>query len=186
MPRTNRTVACWLSVMFLVGLPCVMSPQVTNTGPRLVFSAKPTKSSFPQGEQIFFNFRLRNDDSTDVLVSSALILGYDITLDVKNSSGKAIPWCGVVTQWVRSGKELVVLRPGKDLAINRQISCDRQKQEGYSLLGLGKYLVIARYSVPIDSGRAARDLKNITVANGPYLAEPLEFTIIAPKGETGR
>jgi hypothetical protein len=184
MSKTRTTLACGLSILFFVAFPCITTSQAVNTEPQLTFSAKPTKRSFHQGEKVTFNFQLRNEDSKDVLVSPAFILGYDITLELKDSSGKSIPWCGVVTQWVTTGKKLVVLQAGKSLAVTRQISCDGQKQAGYSLLEPGKYTVIAGYSVPVASGQTVSDPKEKAVAKGPYITKSVEFTITARAGGT--
>lgn len=179
MDAMRRAPGCWFVAVILVAFQPLVSSQGVDAGPQLVFSAKPTRESFYQGEKVSFTFELRNEDSKDVLVSPALILGYDITLNIEDSSGNTVPWCGVIAQWARAGKKLVVLRPGKRLAITRQISCDDQKQEGYSLLEPSNYSAIAKYSLPVLSDGETSDFKENVVAKGPYFAKS-KFTIAAP------
>jgi hypothetical protein len=183
MPKMRFKFVCILLIVLFAAFPCFVSSQgVDEDHPQLSFSAKPTKQSLHEGEKVTFTFQLRNEDSKDVLVSPALILGYDIILDIKDSSGKSIPWCGVITQWVHTGKKLIFLQPGKSLIVSRQVSCDDQRQEGYSLLAPATYTATAKYSVPVAPDGTASDLKKNAVVRGPYFAKSVEFTIVA----TGR
>lgn len=174
--KTPRFLILCLAVLLLMVAPRLSSQEPAAKQCGLTFIAKPTKQSFAQSEKITFNFELRNSDSKDLLVSSAFILGYDVALDIKDSDGKSVPWCGPIAQWIPLGKKLTKLQHGTSLAVEREISCNKHAQEGYELLTRGRYVAVARYWLPANSKSATEGSTATPISEGPYLAAPVEFT----------
>jgi hypothetical protein len=157
------------------------------TKPQLTFTVSPISSSFHEYEKVMLRFTIRNESGTDVLVSSAFILNYDIYLEIENSSGKTIPWCGVIANWVFLGDKYVTLHPGMSLSMSRQISCDESQHSGFSFPGPGQYTVAATYRFPVSPKKLRENPGPVPFASGPYKAQSARITIVAngPSGPAG-
>jgi len=174
--RAARLISCLCLLTALSIVPS--SGGSAPTGPALSFTASPVNSSFHEGEKVVLHFTIENISGSDVLVSPVFILNYDIHLEIKDASGKAIPWCGVVARQVILGNKFVMLQPGKSLSMNRQISCDDNHDSGYSFPGPGDYSVAATYRFPVSPKKLRNNPGPVPFASGPYRAEATRLTIV--------
>ena len=165
---------------FLVAFSIAPSCQSGGGAPSssLSFTAAPIKSSFHVGEKVIFRFKIENLSRADVLVSPTFILNYDIHLEVKDASGKAIPWCGGVVRQVILGDKFITLQAGKSLGMSRQISCDDTNDSGYSFPGPGEYSVSATYRFPVSPKKLRDNPGPVPFASGPHKAETTHFAIV--------
>jgi hypothetical protein len=169
---------------FLVALsvaPLCESGGSAPTRPSLSFTASPVNPSFHEGEKVVLRFTIENVSGSDVLVSPAFILNYDIHLEIEGASGKAIPWCGVVARLVILGDKFVTLHPGKSFSMSRQISCDDTHDSGYSFPGPGEYSVAATHRFPVSPKKLRDNPGPVPFASGPYKAEMARLTVVPRK-----
>ncbi|MGB8472830.1 MAG: hypothetical protein WCE61_01950 [Candidatus Acidiferrum sp.] len=146
---------------------------------RLTFTAAPVKASFKQGEKVLLRFEIKNEGHSDVLVSPAFILNYDIYLDVRNRNGSSISWCGINARRVFLGDKFVTLGAGKSLGMEREVSCDDSHQSGYVFPSPGEYSVKATYRFPVSPKKLRDNPRPVPFASGPYESRPAHFTITA-------
>ena len=149
------------------------------SAPRLTFTATPVRGSFPEGEKVVLRFAIKNVGESDVLVSPAFILNYDIYLDVRTAAGTSISWCGINARRVFFGDKFATLGAGKTLDTERQVSCDDSHESGYIFPGPGEYSVKATYRFPVSPKKLRDHPGPIPFASGPHEAEPIHFTITA-------
>jgi len=174
--------SCFLRSLSMIAALTIVAPQSepsNNPTPRLIFTAVPVKESFIEGEKVVFHFEIQNEDKSDVLVSPAFILNYDIYLEVRTSGGMAISWCGINARRVFLGDKFVTLGAGKSLSMQREVSCDDSHQSGYVFASPGEYAVTATYRFPVSPKKLRDNPGPIPFASGPYESKPAQFTITA-------
>jgi hypothetical protein len=176
--------AFYLSNFIVIAALMVVVPSCEpNNGkpsvPRLTFTVTPVKSSFPEGEKVVLRFEIKNAGESDILVSPAFILNYDIYLEVRAATGNSISWCGINARRVFFGDKFATLGAGKTLGTERQVSCDDSHESGYIFPGAGEYLVKATYRFPVSPKKLRDNPGPTPFASGPYEAEPAHFTITA-------
>jgi hypothetical protein len=164
---------------FIIGVPSCKSGSERPSVPRLNFTATPVKASFLEGEKVAFRFGIDNEGQSDVLVSPAFVLNYDIYLDVRTSAGKPISWCGINARRIFLGDKFEKLGAGKSLGTERQVSCDDSQESGYVFPGPGEYSITATYRFPVSPKKLRDNPGPIPFASGPYVAEKAHFTIVA-------
>lgn len=171
-----------IQVAILVFLACGLAAQGPGTpgasaSPKLVLLAKAAKHEFKLHEPIFLDITVRNDSAEAVLISPAMILGYDVTVKIVDSNNSESPWCGVVSQWRIQGKKFAALKAGASFHVRREISCDKNKDYGYSITAPGMYRAVVSYRVPPNkTGRNSADGK-LRVASGTYVSDAIEFSV---------
>lgn len=171
----NFTIAAALMIVVPSCEPSNGSPST----PHLGFKATPVKASFPEGEKVVMWFEVKNEGQSDVLVSPAFVLNYDIYLEVRAATGSSISWCGINARRVFVGDKFVTLGAGKTLGSERPVSCDDSHESGYEFPGPGEYSVKATYRFPVSPKKLRDNPGPIPFASGPYEAEPAHFTITA-------
>jgi hypothetical protein len=164
-----------------IAVPRSESSNEPSSAPHLTFTAAPVKGSFVEGEKVVFRFEIKNEGQSDVLVSPAFILNYDIYLKVRTSGGSSIPWCGINARRTFLGDKFVRLGAGKSLGMQREVSCDESHESGYTLPSPAEYSVTALYRFPVSPKKLRDNPGPIPFASGPYESEPAHFTITAKK-----
>ena len=147
--------------------------------PQVTFTATPIKKSFALNEKVTFRFTVKNESESEVLVSPAFILNYDVYLEIHSSAGKVIPWCGVNARRVFLGDKYVKLSAGKTLSMERQVSCDDSHDSGYAFSEIGDYAVNATYRFPVSPKKLRDNPGPVTFALGPHKAETVHFAVVA-------
>jgi hypothetical protein len=165
----------------IIAVPSCGSGKAGSSIPRLTFTATPVSRSFLEGEKVLFRFEIKNESQSEVLVSPAFILNYDIYLEVRTGAENRISWCGINARRVFLGDKFVKLGAGKTLSIERQVSCDDSRESGYVFPGPGEYTIKATYRFPVSPKKLRDNPGPILFASGPYEAEPAHFTIAAAK-----
>jgi len=137
------------------------------------------KEQFEVGEKILFSFSLRNNGQQDVAVDGALLIGWDIYLEITGPDGAKVRSCGgIPVIRARDGK-LAIIHPGEVRKANRDIRCDEEEGiSGYSIKEPGKYRVVARYYTAGELEYLERKASAATVVKGPFKAEPVEFWLV--------
>ena len=138
---------------FIIAALMVVVPSFEPTNgrpspPRLTFTATPVSGSFREGDKVVLRFEIKNEGQSDVRVSPAFVLNYDIYLDVRTGAGDPISWCGINARRVFFGDKFGVhLALGKTLGMERQVSCDDWRQAGCSISWTGRVLqgVVVRH-----------------------------------------
>jgi len=121
----------------------------------LSLHVEPKTQQFSADSPIKLRFVLQNDGSDNVFVDRLLLLGD--TVQVKETSGKSINFCGKLHSRSYSAGDYTVLRPGESVIVEREISCKQQGHLGVALRpGRHKleftYTLNARYVQPFAKG----------------------------------
>ncbi len=174
--RGFRSLIC-CTVLILIVVFGRLSSQAKDAL-QLKFTAKPVKAAFHVREKVMFRFTIQNQSETDVIVSQALLLNYDIHLEIKNDAGTVLSWCGVIVNRIFLDNEYLALHPGKSLSVDRQVSCDDSHDSGYSFPGPGEYFVTATYRFPVSPKKLRDNPGPVPVPSGTYKAELARFTIV--------
>jgi len=150
--------------------------------PALVLVAKPTKLIYAKGEQVEFNFTLRNVSSNALIVARRLQLTLNVELKISDAQDKPVEWCGrIADQLVPLQSRYVSLSPGESVRAKLVVSCenkdDRTRAWGYILHAPGKYVVKATYRLPQPKEYFEKLFPNTHVVRGPILADPVTIDL---------
>jgi len=137
------------------------------------------KKAFVLNEKVTFRFTIKNESESEVLVSPAFILNYDVYLEIQSTAGKVIPWCGVNARRIFLGDKYVKLSAGKTLSMERPVSCDDSHDSGYAFSEIGDYVVNATYRFPVSPKKLRDNPGPVAFALGPHKAQPVHFAIVA-------
>lgn len=176
--KSGLQAVCLITALS-AGVVSISASGQESRSPKVVVRITPSKPSFAPNEKVTATVELRNASKGQILISSALIVGYNLTLRVHNSRGEEMKSCGVVSQWRTVGKQLTVLREGTSVDAEVLLSCDETRQEGFLLGSEGKYLVSATYRLYVSATDTQHQNPELPIARGPYVSEPAEFRITA-------
>lgn len=170
---------CALAFVTLIVLEMPRLAHVyAESSANLVFEVVPVEHDVPLGKPVYLKFRLRNTGSENVLVNRRFYLNDTVSLEINGPSGRALAWCGRISQIEVSPGDFVLLAPGAHVDRVVEVSCNARKTAGYAFPELGAYQIKAQYQLSFPKEALAKAAHGAIVVKGPVQADPIQVTIV--------
>jgi len=147
----------------------------TQNARALIFRASPTSSKFKLGQQITFEFKLKNDSHDRVLVARSPYPGF-ATVHLSGPDGKEVEWRGngKILSQAYAPVTFTVLARGESVKSRGTVSLENG--QGYVITAPGPYVAWAEYSMgPPDYFRPVA--KGAVVPEGAFRSAPTKFWV---------
>lgn len=169
-------VTLMVSSGYLLSAPQNLARKASRN-PTLAFEAKATKPVYAKGENVEFSFTLRNGGEDTLMVVRQFQLRLNVSLEITDSQGLPVEWCGRIAEVIPSKNLYRALSPGESIHTNLNIACVNRENPriawGYNLKAPGKYTVKATYRLPQPKEVLQQLFPERQVVRGPLFADPV-------------